>query len=461
MYSTKKILYIGVVTYTILIILSIFFHKERTIFTDIAFHLFAILKDKTWAIQNYRFVAAVTQAFPLVGSKLHLPLSWLAVLYSVAFPLVYASVFFALCLWVKNARIALAFLLMNTLMVTHTFYWVQSELPQGLAVAFLFFGIFDNILSSEKAHYPSFFIPLASIALFVVVFAHPLMIFVLTFWGAFLVLEYPNRRKMIGEVFAVALGFLVIKMLFFRTAYDSQATDLLKNAWHIFPNVFNTQANRNFLHYIWHDYYFLIIALGAVIWYYITPKKYLHLGLVCSFFLGYLFIVNSSMSKGAEQFYIENQYLILSVFVILPLVYHVLPHLKKPNMTYFIVSFVAFVAFIRIFATHNTYTNRLEWERNLLVTTANLPQKKLIITKAKQPDNNLLLMNWGTAYEFWLLSTIEQGESRSLILEEAPNEFDWTMNATNVFITKWNADEYNKLNPRYFKFKDMGVYVKY
>lgn len=34
-------------------------------------------------------------------------------------------------------------------------------------------------------------------------------------------------------------------------------------------------------------------------------------------------------------------------------------------------------------------------------------------------------MTWSSSYEFWLLSTIEEGVSRSIIIEEKENEFDW------------------------------------
>lgn len=53
---------IGSLTYIVLGILALVFYLERTAFLDISFHLFYILKDGDFAIQNNRFAAALTQA---------------------------------------------------------------------------------------------------------------------------------------------------------------------------------------------------------------------------------------------------------------------------------------------------------------------------------------------------------------------------------------------------------------
>lgn len=108
--NKKQILIIGIFTYGVLLILSILFYKERTAFADISYHLFAILKDGTFAIQNNRFGAAITQLVPLVGSKLGLSLKAIAISYSIAFALLYLLIFIIICEYLKNTKIALAFL---------------------------------------------------------------------------------------------------------------------------------------------------------------------------------------------------------------------------------------------------------------------------------------------------------------------------------------------------------------
>jgi hypothetical protein len=73
--------------YSVLSILSIVYYLERTVFTEMSIHIFSLLKDKTHAIQNFRFVAFITQSFPLLGLKAGPSLSGIATVYSLAFSL--------------------------------------------------------------------------------------------------------------------------------------------------------------------------------------------------------------------------------------------------------------------------------------------------------------------------------------------------------------------------------------
>ena len=118
------------------------------------------------------------------------------------------------------------------------------------------------------------------------------------------------------------------------------------------------------------------------------------------------------------------------------------------------------IGLIRIYATHPMYTKRLNVYRNFLKATENSTQKKLIIPASVAPMNTLL-MTWASSYEFWLLSTIEKGESRSVIIEEKPGEFDWAMPERNSFIAKWGLWKYDQLDKRYFIFQDSTQYRKY
>ena len=57
---------IGAISYAFLLILAYVYYKERTLWGDIPYHVFHILKDDNFAIQNNRFGAVLTQWIPLV-----------------------------------------------------------------------------------------------------------------------------------------------------------------------------------------------------------------------------------------------------------------------------------------------------------------------------------------------------------------------------------------------------------
>jgi len=233
----------------------------------------------------------------------------------------------------------------------------------------------------------------------------------------------------------------------------------LKNIISLFPNYFNVASNKNFFKYLLYDYYFLPICLLLNSISYTITKQYNKLILGLMFFVGYALLINLSYPTGADQFYLENQYLILSIIVGFPFAYDFLPSIKEGKTQILIIGFIALAGIFRIYNNHYMYTNRLNWYRKTLADTSALPQKKLVIPADKAPKD-LLLMTWGSSYEFWLLSTIEEGVSRSIIIEETANEFDWAMSNNKAFIAKWGTFDYDKLNPEYFKFYDESPYVK-
>ena len=265
-----SVLLIGLISFAFLFVFSVLFYKERTVFLDISFHLFCILKDHAFAIQNFRFGAFFTQLFPLIGCKLGLSLSTIACLYSVSFVLLPFIVFIILILS-KQVKIALAYLLFLLIMTTHTFYWIQSELPQGIAFLFLFIALLETNL--QKAILPVSFTPFASILIFIISFSHPLLLFPFLFFIVYYwILKYPNRSVLLAVLF-LFLVFYTIKLMFFKTDYDSGAMSGIKNLSLFFPNYIKLQSTKNFIHYFIHDYYLVSFLFFANLAFYLKTKN--------------------------------------------------------------------------------------------------------------------------------------------------------------------------------------------
>ncbi|MEL6721565.1 MAG: hypothetical protein AAFP82_22905, partial [Bacteroidota bacterium] len=73
-HKKNLILIFGAFTYLILASIAAYFFKERTVFMDVAFRIFHIVKDADFAIQAGRFGEAVTQWIPLLGTVMELPI---------------------------------------------------------------------------------------------------------------------------------------------------------------------------------------------------------------------------------------------------------------------------------------------------------------------------------------------------------------------------------------------------
>lgn len=453
--NLKHIYKAGYGVYLVFFVLAIVFFKERTIFVDISFHLFEIIRTEDIAIQNFRFVSAFTQVFPLLARKINLSLQAIMVIYSCCFVFYYF-----LCYWLtghvlKQYKLALVLLLSQVLFVTHTFYWIQSELPQGLAFMIVVIALMNTIRADSVQ-------PLKLALLFAgiltVVFAHPLILFPFGFIVAYQMFNgkvIANNKILISAAVFFVLIF-IIKKIGFSTQYDSGALGAgAKNFMNLFPNYFTIPSNKTFLLNCITKYYWIPVIgiLSSII--YILQKKWLKLVLFISAVVGFLLLVNVSYAfAGAEDFYIENLYLPVAIMLAIPIVYDIYPHLQEnfPKMASTFILLIIITGVVRIYLNHDTYTNRLAWERNFLDKHAD---EKLLLAKINDPANPLL-MTWGTPYEFWLLSTIERNETASICIHENIEGFSWVVNeqVKNAFVTQWGVFYYHDLPQKYFKFTD-------
>lgn len=463
--TTKRFFLVAIIGYSVLFFLSLWYYQERTLFADIAYHLFYILKDNHYAIQNGRFGAAFTQSIPLIGQQLGWSLQTIAIAYSVGFVLFYMAIFLLIWSLLKNQVVGLVMLLLSTLMVSGTFFWIQSEFPQGLAFMLLTFGII-----TRKADLKDFYkLELALLVpmLVTVVYFHPLIFVPFTFICAFLWLSqrnFPVNRVILGASFGLFWLVFILKGTLLKVAYeyDSTATSHLKNFITLFPNYFFLESNANFLMYIATTA--LVALFFGMLYCYAYQKNWLKFMLLLSFFMGYLSLVSVSFSQSQfSQFYMENLYLPLSIMVAFPFVVDGLP-LFKPHLQVALLSFIVMASFGRIIAQGNKYTKRLDWQKELLAKTAQLPNKKLFIDSKNVPKELLLHTYWASPYEFWLLSSLQAAPSegaRSILIHDTPTSFEYIKNNPDHFVTYWGNFQYEALPAPYFYFNDSSPYVNY
>lgn len=453
----KKVAIIGTVSYFILGILSILFYEERTAFLDIAFHLFYIIKDGDFAIQNNRFGAFFTQIFPLVSSKIGLSLPNVMRFYSIGFVIYYFSVFFICAKVFKNYKFALVMLLFSVFMVTDTFYWIQSEFPQSLAFLILYFGFIHYSQQSYNLENNYWFVPVHTAMLIILVFFHPLILIPFLFLVGYFYLTKEISAQLLIKITITFFLLFLLKSVFFKTQYDSRSMGGVANFIELFPNYFTIPSQINFLKYLIFDYYLLLVGCLGVIAFYLYQRKYFRLTYIMAFFFGYLMLVNVSYPEGdTQQFYIENLYLPLSIFLLVPIIFDILPLLKQ-NTILLSLGLILMIRIIHIGTNNEKYTDRLEWMKNYMHQTSELKNKKLIIDQKSVPIDTLM-MTWATPYEFWLLSTCESNISRSILIIDNPIRKNWVLSRNKKFVTSWGLFEYEEINGPYFNFQDTTRY---
>jgi len=456
----KKIYWLGVISYLALAFLAILFYKERTIFLDSSFRFFYMIKNEGYELQANRFGSFFTQSFLYLSYAIGLPLKYIMINYSVGFIICNAFVFFVTLKWLKNPTLALTLLFVHVFMVAKTFYWIQSELIEGISFTILYFAMLQHF--AKKGLNIIWGIVLL-IMLITVVFFHPLLIIVFAFISLFFIIspENLNHRKYLLWNIPTAIGILVIKSTVFKAPYDSGVLSKTANIIKLFPDYWSMPSNAQFLRFMMEDYYFLPLLILVVLAFYLQQKSWLKLAFVFSFFFGYLFLINATFPHYKTRVHLESFHIPLSLFLLLPFVTDILPEITK-KYALLLLSLVMLIRLVHIGLNHENFTANLDWKRGILKETAHLKNKKLLIQQ-KQVPMDLLVMSFGSPFEFWMLSTLEFGECRSIVIYNKRETVDkWGKSKKkNKFITHWGSIPYDQFKPPFFDFQDTSLYVDY
>ena len=457
--NRRYTLFVGIATFIVLGLLSIHFYKERVFFLDLSYILFKIIQQNSLDIQINRFVSSFTQAFPYVGVQLNLPLSQIAKLYSISFVVFQFTTFLILLKFLKHDFLALGLLLLNTLIVTHIFYWTPSELIQGMAILFLFLAVLDQLVSQPRPNY--FFLKHISCMLLLVTvcFAHPLIIFPLVFAQLFMMSNYNSKIKTILFYLFSTVIIYYLKSILLSNDYDASHTKQIENLIDLFPD-YATHSLTNFFGYLLKEYLFMTLLFLGLTLYYIWQKCFIKLLLIIGFFTFYTLLINVCFPKVEFQAYLESQYLPLSFFLIFPLVTEVLPKYANRRLTYLLLTILLISSIFRIYKAHTLYTERVEWNRDLLAKCRLANKDKLILLDKELPKE-VIFRSWALGFESWIQSTIENSKTQSIVAVRNEKIFDNYLDKPNYFLVKWNTLPYHYLNSDYFILEDtMSTYQK-
>lgn len=391
---------------------------------------------------------------------MNLPLNSVILIYSVGFVCYHFLYYLIIGYGLKRYNYALALLLLHFLFVTDTFYWVQSEFPQGLSLFVLLLACCSYVSTAR----PAKGIVMGIIAIGCAVaaaFMHPLMVFPIVFAVLFFLfpVEAPtiSRKTALGMA-VVLLAAYTFKSIYFKNPYDSSSINAGFNSLSL-SNMLGNYQNGHFLENCLIKYYWILIFALAIIAFYSAKRQWARLGMFIGFVLGYVLMVNTTHPDAStDDFYMENLYLPITLFILLPVVFHILPTIYSKGFATIVLLLIIVTGTVRIYDRHKTYTARLTWERGFL--RENL-DKKLMIASDKIP-RQLLQMVWGSPYEFWLLSTIENGRTASILISDHIHDYTQYAGLKTTFATTWSPVPYATLPKRYFRFTDtVSVYTLY
>ncbi len=445
MNTYRRIYFTGIAAYVIMLILSILFYKERGILLDSAYDLFHLLRGE-FDVNVVRFAGILPKLPPYFAIKEGLPLNTVLISYSVA-NVAYYFALYVICGGVlKRYDVAIGILLCNILFVTECFYYMPSELPQGLAFLLFTIACIPELGKTKALHWVV--VPLCAIGC---AFFHPLMLFAVGYAIVFFLLRKGTGmdRRMLYLFACVFVVFILLKMFVIRSQYEQQTMGVLGNFVRLFPNYFAIHANKAFFIHCFTRYYWMPLVCAGTATVYVRNKEWKRLVFFGVSVLGYIAIVNVSYPYiNTPTFYIENLYLPLGLFLTLPFIYDLLPVLVSRQIAVPVVAAIIVTGCVRIYIAHNIFTERLTVERELIKQYGD---KKIIIS-SKHVPLDILQMTWGAPYEFLLLSVSDGDKPASIIIDDKP--IFRTTERTKTLIVNWNMYTYDEVNPRYFHFAD-------
>jgi hypothetical protein len=505
-YST----WLGHATFAVLTLMAFAFFKERTLILDASLQSFHILKDNDFAIQVNRFGAAMTQIFPLMASRLGGSLKTILIAYSLGFVMVHWAMFWLCDRVLKQKEMAFAIVLFNVFLVNNTFFWAQNELIQAISLGFVFWSLLLRRGSFTAFRWYDYL--LTAPILVTLVFFHPLMLFTFGFISVYFLTEAVSHKPQASSeelqallptqnllsfsrnktqnllsfsrnplsiplILTGLIGFFVIYFLkskFFPNFYDASTSSrivLHETLLNFILRLTEVPSYKDFASHLWSDFTLLPIVLAALTVFYLIKKSILKLLLVWVSVLGYILVVMISYREGGSWFHIESQYLPMSIFLIVPLVWEFIPemldfkfqisrisnttdivrnwHLTSKTLG-IVLTIAVFSRLIDIYLTHDFYEKRTAYIGELLEKTKKLSGNKFAVEE-RLIDKNRLMQTWGFEYESLYYSALQSPDSvRNIAIFNNRNDIQWQLGPEYTPKRMFNSVKYEDLNPRLF-----------
>jgi hypothetical protein len=491
-YST----WLGHATFAVLSVMAFVFFKERTLILDAALQSFIILRDNDFAIQVHRFGAAMTQVFPLLATKFGGSLRTILTAYSLSFVVVHWLMFWLCDRVLRQKTMAFGIVLFNVFMVNNTFYWAQNEIIQAISLNFVFWSLL--LRRGSFAAFRWFDFPLISGIFITLIFFHPLIVFPFSFIALFFLIETktdintlqivaqtskkgPLSIRLILTLFFSFLILFVLKIKLMPNYYDTGATErviLNEPILNFLKNIKNAPSFADLSAHFWSDFALLPISFLILTLFYLYKKSILKLLLVWASIGAYTLMILISFREGGNWFHIESQYLPMSIFLIVPIIWDVLPTIniesrilnskkdpsvflqKKHVIVAISMSCVVFYRLVGIYETHNFYTNRVVYIGEVLEKTKQSAGTKFIMSD-QSADKNRLLQTWGFAYETLYYSALQSPDSlRSVTILSDKEAITKALTTNSIFQGIFTPTPYSALNPRLFHQTDTVSFYK-
>lgn len=435
------------------------------LYSDAAYILYNIINNKTLGIQEHRYGSFITQVFPLTAVWLKLPLTFVVFLYSVSF-----NLFYLVSGWVLYRLRQYGFLLLLafylTACATETFYWSNNEVHQGICWMLLTFGFLFYAVENGKSN--QFILPGYTILAFLALSSHPIVIVLTAGIFLFFFLDgqvfHRDKRTLLWVLIAVAM--IGLKSYLSATgSYDKTKMGMMvryvlgKDPLQVFHNPTFTSFTR----FAVQDYWQALVLFIAGLAYMLSRKKYLLTACTLLSVLAYLTCVSIVYPAYGYRYYLESEWMAISLFALLPFCRFVLPELNTRFAGILLFTFFS-LRMVQILESRERFSNRFKTVAHITHTLQQKHVPKAIIRQYEGDSTlrNTLMLSWGLPCETLLLSAMEHKDQAVTALLSFTPEFTRQKlegSETRDFISPFWNQWYTELNQDYFHFDTTKPYI--
>jgi hypothetical protein len=456
--KNQPLLILGHLSFFLLFILSIYFFKERIIFSDTAFQFFKIVNFEKLNIEASRYGAILPQIPLLLAMKLGINLKWLTIIYSASFILLYYLIFVCCAHFLKNVSAGIAVLLVLIINISQSFFHPVTETHQSLVFIILIYAILQN---SEFRNSLIQLILISGLIIFTF-FIHPVAVYPLVFVIGYVAID----KKQLRSVKPYALFLLVVLLavtkvlLTNENSYEGKFFSQFINSPSMIFDLPKLASTAFFIKRLGGLYFWLGILEIILLIVLIQHKKYAKLfwQLTASGF--FLAITLLTYSQGDSDILMERAFMPLALFVAIPLLKETF---EDQNHKIFKLAFLTLIIGLslnRIYQQGKTFQKRTEFNQNLLTQTAQFPNKKFIVEK-REIDKHIITF-WSHSFETLIMSTITKDIPTQTIYPATSLEdlTQYTTKPNSVFLGAnfWLEWDIQNLNSKYFELPDNTSY---
>ena len=454
--------FFGQLFFSVLFVFSILFYKERIIYIDTAVYITKIIQTGLPNISG-RYSGIFSQILPILAIKLGLPLKAVLISYSLSFVLLYYLVFLICVYKLKNIAAGITIILVLCLCTRNSFFYVATEMHQGLVFSVLFFAWINSRQLFEKKNKILLFLSVSVLLIITCFFLHPSTFFTLMFS---LLFYMADKNEFWRKELWILIAFTFLLFLFNAIFTPGNAAEgkefgmarnfeKYRSLFSAFPLYFLRDHSGKFTII----YLYAEILFGIIFIYYLIKRNFIKLFLLAFFVFSYIIVNSIVYSEGESGIVLEKSFLPLSFLIGMPFVNDFLFKIKKFQWKFFLLFFLLIFLRVRdISKTAKTIRARLNYISSVCHFALEKGGQKFYLSRE---DLNIdkIQLTWTLGCESLLLSSLNSPDSSIsvFVLENNVHPEDLKTDKfyiSNLIPSLWNVDE---LNSKYFHInKNMG-----